>query len=56
MRGRQSEAYLVTAGLAKKFVSRVDAKDGANSEVGVNNGAAIQRVEGHGEALSCTMG
>ena len=45
--------YLIPSSLAEELVARVHAKNGADSEVGVDNGASVQRVKGHGESLAC---
>ena len=47
--------YLVTASPAQELVARVYSEDGSHSEVGVHNRAAIQRVKGDREALTCRL-
>jgi len=44
--------HLLPAGDALQLVTGPHTEDGADSEVGVNNAAAVQGVKGHAEALS----
>lgn len=44
--------HLVAAGDAGQLVTGPHTQDGADGEVGVNNGGAVQGVEGDGEARS----
>ena len=51
--GGEEVSYLVASSDTHKLVSRPHSKDGANSEVGVDNGGTVQRVKRHTEPLTC---
>lgn len=45
-------AHLVAAGDTGELVAGPDAEDGADGEVGVDDGGAVQGVEGNAEAVA----
>jgi hypothetical protein len=48
-------SHLLPAGDVLQLLSWPHAEDGAHSEVGVNNAAAVQGVKGHAEALTANI-